>query len=352
MRNRILCIFVCMLFITVFLTSVGANISNQSIRSNNFFETLYVGGSGPGNYSKIQDAIDNASYLDTVFVYSGTYDEHIIIDKPILVVGQNKENTIIDGHGYDTVLITVNFVRIKGFTIEYGGSGVIVFDSNDCKINDNIIRFNDHHGVYTISSLGIQISENTISNNVLDGINYDMSMMGCIANNIIADNGQSGLYLDGNSIYNEIFENKFLKNQNGIGISGQSGRNRYYENIIKGNSGKGVNIFQGCIDNWFFHNDFIKNGQSACDRSINKWDDGEKGNFWDDYDGKDLFPRDGIGDTPYIIPGGKNQDNYPLMEPYNTVNFKQFLFPLFLRVFNRFVELIQLLDKVHIKLEH
>jgi hypothetical protein len=34
---------------------------------------LYVGGSGPGNYTKIQDAIDNASNGDTVFVFNGTY---------------------------------------------------------------------------------------------------------------------------------------------------------------------------------------------------------------------------------------------------------------------------------------
>jgi hypothetical protein len=32
-------------------------------------KTLYVGGSGEGNYTKIQDAIDNASKGDTVFVY-------------------------------------------------------------------------------------------------------------------------------------------------------------------------------------------------------------------------------------------------------------------------------------------
>ena len=34
---------------------------------------FYVGGSGPGNYTDIQDAIDNASDGDTVFVYNGTY---------------------------------------------------------------------------------------------------------------------------------------------------------------------------------------------------------------------------------------------------------------------------------------
>ena len=35
--------------------------------------TLYVGGSGEGNYTKIQDAIDDASDGDIVFVYNGTY---------------------------------------------------------------------------------------------------------------------------------------------------------------------------------------------------------------------------------------------------------------------------------------
>ena len=38
---------------------------------------LYVGGSGPGNFSKIQDAVDNTSDGDIVFVYSGFYQENI-----------------------------------------------------------------------------------------------------------------------------------------------------------------------------------------------------------------------------------------------------------------------------------
>ena len=40
--------------------------------------TYYVGGSGGGNYSSIQDAIDDASDGDTVFVYNGIYNENII----------------------------------------------------------------------------------------------------------------------------------------------------------------------------------------------------------------------------------------------------------------------------------
>jgi pectin methylesterase-like acyl-CoA thioesterase len=40
---------------------------------------VYVGGSGPGNYTSIQDALDNASTTDTIFVYSGTYTGSVFI---------------------------------------------------------------------------------------------------------------------------------------------------------------------------------------------------------------------------------------------------------------------------------
>ena len=81
--------------------------------------TLYIGGSGPGNYSTIQDAIDMASVGDTVFVYSGLYYENLIVNKTIDLIGINKETSIIDGNGSgDVVKITSDFVNIKGFTIQ------------------------------------------------------------------------------------------------------------------------------------------------------------------------------------------------------------------------------------------
>jgi hypothetical protein len=85
------------------------NVKKPSIpfRSGN---TLYVGGIGPGNYTSIQDAIDNASIGDTVFVYNGTYYEIITIDKSINLVGEDRYNTIIDGIGeYRIVVVKVKW---------------------------------------------------------------------------------------------------------------------------------------------------------------------------------------------------------------------------------------------------
>lgn len=62
--------------------------------------TVYVG-SGLGNDTTlIQDAIDNfANNGDTVFVYSGTYNENVVVDKTITLQGEDRNLTIIDSGG-------------------------------------------------------------------------------------------------------------------------------------------------------------------------------------------------------------------------------------------------------------
>lgn len=82
--------------------------------------TRYVGGSGPGNYTKIQDAVNASSDGDTVFVYTGLYNENVYVNKSINLLGENKETTIIDGNGGKyAVFLTKNStsVIINGFTI-------------------------------------------------------------------------------------------------------------------------------------------------------------------------------------------------------------------------------------------
>jgi len=83
--------------------------------------TLYVGGTGSGNYSKIQDAIDNASYCDTVFVLddSSPYYENIVIDNALkaekkwsdsLVAVYPQKGTLLSDHPY--VLIDAEWVSV------------------------------------------------------------------------------------------------------------------------------------------------------------------------------------------------------------------------------------------------
>jgi len=76
----------------------------MSKEEENFIETgdgkvLYVGGSGPGNYSTIQEALNHAEDGDTIFVYSGYYKTKgymIFIFKSIRLLGEDRHTTIID----------------------------------------------------------------------------------------------------------------------------------------------------------------------------------------------------------------------------------------------------------------
>jgi nitrous oxidase accessory protein len=129
---------------------------------------LYVGGSGPGNYTKIQDAIDNASDGDTVFVYddSSPYFENITVNKRINLTGENKETTIIDGTFSEVFIhIRANEVNVTGFTVQniISDFGFIV-QSNHVTIHNNIIK-NTWVAIGIATCSGI-ITDITITNNI------------------------------------------------------------------------------------------------------------------------------------------------------------------------------------------
>ena len=104
---------------TGIIPSTAQNIVKPSLLLNG--KILYVGGSGPGNYSKIQDAVDNASNGDTVYVFddSSPYIENIIINKSINLTGENSYSTIIE-NSYRSGLIKIisDNVTISGFTLQ------------------------------------------------------------------------------------------------------------------------------------------------------------------------------------------------------------------------------------------
>jgi parallel beta-helix repeat protein len=260
---------------------------------------LYVGGSGPGNYSKIQDAVDNASDGDTVFVYddSAPYYESVIINVSIHLLGENRNTTSIEGGKY-AVSIFVDGVTVSGFRIS------------------NVGDFWNCCGFY-VTSQGNNISDNNIINNLrINGVFLDGASYNTVSGNLIENNMFHGIRVEYAS--HNVIMNNVIVNNRGYGI------NLYevQDTILVGNTVResfldGLTLGGYCVNNIISHNNFIDNPGNAYDATGNLWDDGTVGNYWSDYAGSDS-DGDGIGDTPYLIPGNMSQDRFPLMAPYES----------------------------------
>jgi nitrous oxidase accessory protein NosD len=117
-----------------------------------------AGGIPDENFTSIQEAINAAQPGDTVYVYNGTYNENVIVNKTINLTGENRENTIIDGGGSgDVVRIEANWTNLEGFKIK--GSGLDIHDAglelnsvHHCNVSDiNVV--NNFNGIYLFGSI-------------------------------------------------------------------------------------------------------------------------------------------------------------------------------------------------------
>ena len=174
---------ILLLFVTASIVSALNANPSQNSTSAKLGSWLYVGGSGAGNYTRIQDALDNASTGDVVYVYSGTYNENIVIEtEGLTLMGENKATTTIcsSNSAKNTTKIIAEHVTLQGFTIENATGSNILWDtsgvficSSYAVIRDNVIRDN-RLGLCTLNTVyNVTICNNSFLN---DGIlfgNYE-----------------------------------------------------------------------------------------------------------------------------------------------------------------------------------
>jgi len=325
MKRKCLAVGIILLFVgTCVIPSIAQNTEKSQSTSRGTW--LYVGGSGPGNYTRIQDAVDNASAGDTVFVYYGTYYENVVINKIIDLIGEDKNTTIIDGSGTgDVILVISDEVTISGFTFQNSSSswfdsGIKLLYSNNNTIMDNIIS-NNYIGIWLNTSSNNIITNNNASYNSWT-IYLSYSNNNTIMRNNVSNNFEGVTLSYSNN--NIIADNNVSNNEYGIFLDASSNNNIMRNNVS--NHYRPIFLIDYGSNNHFYHNNLINYTHNAYDDGENTWDNGypSGGNYWDSYTGNDTFwdqnqtinGSDGVGDTPYNIAAHDNKDRYPLMEPY------------------------------------
>jgi hypothetical protein len=338
MMKGAISILVCMLMIISTIIPISAaTLSEKSSLKRG--DTLYVGGSGPNNFTYIQDAINAASNGYTVFVFkdSSPYKENLYVRKSINLIGEDRNTTIIDGRNRgDVIDINYSFVTISGFTIQHSGligrwrwEGILTMGSSTT-IKGNIIQKNNNGialtNLYNLNPHNLCILNNVIQNNRECGINSRCGVTNStISGNVIAENGNCGIALSGTINSKNIIVGNIITGNHLIGIIVYGNFNNVTGNTVQ-NTQKNVEYCRAGIsiegmNNSITRNNLINNSRQAFQfnwgesrteisnmaKENNTWD----GNYW----GEPLTGPQRIAGRIYL--SGKHFS--PIWLPWNWV---------------------------------
>jgi parallel beta-helix repeat protein len=143
----------------------------------------------------IQSLINDATPGKTIHISSGTYYESIIIEKPLTIIGEDKDKTIIDGKSAENVImVTADNVKLENITIRNSGG------------------YKDNAGIKIVSDNNL--IKNCIIYRTKTGIYFDEAKNSIVSNCHFYTNGE-GIYFS-NSANNIVDNSEFQHNAFGI----------------------------------------------------------------------------------------------------------------------------------------
>jgi len=260
MKRRSLRIYGIFMAVIIFLVNaIPSNLIDGTILDKDYTNgvhtngnILYVGGDGPNNYTKIQDAINDAHDGDTIFVYYGIYNESIIMNKSVSLIGidKNENKPIVNGGNSTAIHIlsdncSVEYLKIiskSDKTVEISSSSVSI---ENCSIKN--CQQGDGEGVDMRKSRNTKIAHNEIYE-VGDGLFIYKCSECAIHNNTFYDTHLLSIYaryLDGSNISDNIIKGGFYGSLWLI----ESSNNSIYGNIFNG----GIEV-DDCSHDKFYKN--------------------------------------------------------------------------------------------------
>jgi parallel beta-helix repeat protein len=210
---------------------------------------------------RIQKAIDSAAPGEIILVFSGSYNESLVVDKSLVLRGIDTgggQPQVQSDEG-PAIILLAKGVTIEGFAIKSQSSGResagILIQSNDNLIIDNLVHGCGNAGVVLSHAINNTILSNLIEGNGNEGIYLKNSSRNRLEGNRIRDN-RYGLRLEdshtnkivGNLLQNNEFEAMYLEashsnliegnlaEDNEMGLVMEKSRsNLVYKNDIRGN---------------------------------------------------------------------------------------------------------------------
>ena len=189
----------------------------------------YSDGTAEKPYKSIQQAIDLANDGDIIYVFGGTYDETLTVNKKIKLWGSidgkpSIIDTIIDKRY--TIEVTADYAEIQDFTVSDNG------DHKSSPIGSLI----------AIKADNVVIQGNNLNNTKSYAIYLDSTGNGNVISGNIINNTARGIYSEGSDT-NDIFDNTIGNCSDYAIYLSSSDNNRVYKNYIS-NSTQGVYVTQ------------------------------------------------------------------------------------------------------------
>jgi parallel beta-helix repeat protein len=278
------------------LYSFYSNISKNSI-SNNSGNGIVLDQS---NYNYLTH--NNVSFNFEYGIYLKAFcDNNILINNQVynnswagIILARTNNNTVDRNYVFDNLQTGIyvyfsNYSQVINNVVLNNYHGISLQNSNHSTVFNNTVRMQLHAGVYLYNSIDSILNNNTVNDNLDHGFNLYSSNNTQLINNTVFNNTY-GLYIQFYSSNNDIIQNILANNTNyGVYLTDSTSFISVQFNHMIGNNRGGTS-------------------QAYDNGSFNVF----ANNYWNDW----FFPdsdHDYIVDNPYIIDGGVNQDDNPLI---------------------------------------
>jgi parallel beta-helix repeat protein len=256
--------------------------------------TLIVDPFGRGDHTSIRDAIAAARPGFRIVVREGLYEEGLVIDKPVELIGQGTaEDIIVSARGADAIIFRTNIGRVSNLTLRQAGSdneldvwygvditqGRLVLEECDItsragtcvgvqagadpRVSGNRIHDGRDSGIFVYGQALGTYEDNEIAGNGLSGVEAREGSNPTVRRNRIHSNGQPGVLIQDRGL--GTFDDNDIVDNGGAGVEVRGGgRITLRNNRINRNEYEGIWVYEDGGGR-FEGNDLTDNGRGPWD---------------------------------------------------------------------------------------